>query len=402
MTTASLRTLSETPIRFYALAALGAVVTITVGSQVEWDPWQYENSILAEGWGEFAAQVTLAVWTAVPLLALRWPVPAALLALVPFALFTVLNDPHEWSFALFLALIGAAMVAVWQDRRWALLVAGAALLPVGSYLLGLTTILLPYETRIETWSDQGALERVITFGAYVVAVLICLGIALWMRRSAVTARRSAQLRARSEEVERASAVVGERARLARDLHDVVAHHVSLIAVRAETAPYTVPDLPPAARSLLAEIAADSRQALEELRGVLGILRRADDSPELAPQPTAGDIAALVEQARGAGASIEWETADLGDISPTAGYVAYRVVQELLTNARRHAGSAVVHLSTEQRDGGLTVRATNAVDGPITEGGGLVGMRERVEGLGGRVTVSVRQGMLEVVAEVPSG
>lgn len=382
------------------LAALGAVVTFAVGSQVDWDPWRDENSILADGWGRFAAQATLVLWTAIPFIALLWPIPAALLALVPFGLFTALNSPHDWSFALFLAMTGAAMVAVWRDRRSALLVAGAALLPVASYLLGVTAILLPFQTRVETWSGTDPLVRLVTFAFYAVAVVICLGVAEWMRHSAQVARRAAELQARADDVERESAVVGERARLARDLHDVVAHHVSLIAVRAETAPYTVPDLPPAARSLLAEIAADSRRALDELRGVLGILRRSDESPELAPQPTATDIAALVEQARSAGAAIEWETTDLGGVTPTAGYVAYRVVQEVLTNARRHAAGATVHLSTVGHDGGITVRATNAAAGPITEGGGLTGMRERVEALGGSLTLSVRDGMLSVVAEVP--
>jgi signal transduction histidine kinase len=396
------RATAATPIRFHVLAFLGTAATYVVGSRTEWDPWLHDNTTLADGWGDLAASLSLILWVAVPLGALLWPLRAAILAFVPFGFFTLLlSGRHEWPFALFLALTAAAMVALWSNRRSALIIASAALVPILSYLLGLTTILLPYQTRIETWPHQEPSSLVLTFGMYALAVSLCLGVAWWMRRSALASRYAAELEARSGEVERESAAVGERARLARDLHDVVAHHVSLIAVRAETAPYTVSDLTPEARTLLAEIAADSRRALDELRGVLGILRRSAESRELAPQPMAEDIAGLVEQARSAGAEIEWEATQLNAVTPTAGYVAYRVVQEALTNARRHAAGARVHLVTEGADGGVNVRATNNTsENPIVEGRGLTGMRERVEALGGTLTVRVREGMLEVVAKVP--
>ena len=168
-----------------------------------------------------------------------------------------------------------------------------------------------------------------------------MGLAAWRLR--VSGQRELErkaLAARSGEVEQQAAVVEERARLARDLHDVVAHHVSLIAVRAETAPYTHPDLDPQARSVLGDIAADARLALDELRGVLGILGRSG-AVERAPQPTWSDITALVERTRSAGVDIEMIGDTSAEVGPSAGYAAYRVVQEALTNARKHAPGARV-------------------------------------------------------------
>ena len=186
----------------------------------------------------------------------------------------------------------------------------------------------------------------------------------------------------------------ERARLARDLHDVVAHHVSLIAVRAETAPYTEPDLPDAHRPVLDEIAGDARRALDELRGVLGVLQRSEDQPELAPQPTLRDLPDLIDRSSRAGDRVVAYGVDAAWIVPdTVGYVAYRVVQEALTNARRHAPGAQVEVWLE-RDGDelvLTIaneaptraagRSAAASAGDI-DGWGLSGMAERVEALGG--------------------
>ena len=145
-------------------------------------------------------------------------------------------------------------------------------------------------------------------------------------------------------VENEAAVLDERSRLARDLHDVVAHHVSLIAVRAETAPYTYPDLSTDARLILSEIATDSRTALDELRGVLGILRRSDDAGRRTPQPSAIDIGGLVLKAQSTTDVVSASLQGLETVQPTPGYVAYRVVQEALTNARRHAPGAPVDVT----------------------------------------------------------
>jgi signal transduction histidine kinase len=192
--------------------------------------------------------------------------------------------------------------------------------------------------------------------------------------------------------------------LARDLHDVVAHHVSLIAVRAETAPYTHPGLSDSARTVLTDIAADARLALDELRGVLGILGRAGEDASRAPQPTWRDIASLVDRTQAAGADVRLAGPVDLDVPPSVGYVGYRVVQEALTNARRHAPGAPVTLELGATSQLLTVR----VSSPLTSGGasgsgqGLVGMRERVDAIGGRLNAGPTAEGFVVEAVLPRG
>ena len=249
--------------------------------------------------------------------------------------------------------------------------------------------------------------RLVSFAMFVVAVGAALGLAWWMRTSALRARRAAYLEARSAEVEGEAVVVGERARLARDLHDVVAHHVSLIAVRAETAPYTYPDLQPEARVVLADIAMDARGALDELRGVLGVLRRADEgAPERTPQPALADIATLVQSARAAGDQVVLDGDLAATVGSAQGYVAYRVVQEALTNARRHAPGKPVTVAVVGEGPRLRVRVTNPYlsasrhdDGSRR---GLVGMRERVEAVDGELTAGPAGDLFVVEADLPRG
>ena len=249
------------------------------------------------------ANLSILLLTAAPVLALRAPVFAALTGLSPLLLSLV--SVGDIPFVLYVSLVSVAMVAMWSRPRTAVALGVVSMLPVLSYLVGLSALLIPYGGgSVSTQYSYGVGDVVAQGVAYALATTIALLLAWWMRSSALRSRRAAGLAARADEVEHTSAVVGERARLARDLHDVVAHHVSLIAVRAETAPYTVDDLSPGARVVFAEIADDSRRALDELRGVLGILRRSSsssDEAERAPQPGAAEIGTLVEQARAAGA-----------------------------------------------------------------------------------------------------
>lgn len=394
--------LRATPLRFFAVALVGAALLAVVGQAVQWLPWATNRSILADGWGDGVHSISVVVWTVAPVLALRLPRLAGSVAALPFAA-TVVDAEPSWPITLFLALVLCAMVAAWESRRAAVVLGIAALVPVLTYSFGFTVIRLPYGVDIDSqYSDPRALA--LTFLLYAVAVTLALATARWMRSSYLRTREAAGLAARADDVEREAAVLGERARLARDLHDVVAHHVSLIAVRAETAPYTVPDLSPAGRTLLAAIADDSRRALDELRGVLGILRRSGEDPAPAPQPTASDIALLVESARDGGDDIEWEPADLSVVETPAGYAAYRVVQEALTNARRHAPGTRVLLETlVEGSGDLVVRVGNPATGAAAgEGRGLAGMRERVEALGGRLTVDRSADAVFVEARIPRG
>ena len=166
------------------------------------------------------------------------------------------------------------------------------------------------------------------------------------------------------ELERARrAVLVERTRIARELHDVVAHHMSLIAVQAETAPYRLSDLPESARAEFGSLSAVAREALAEMRRLLGVLR--DDQPAgLAPQPQLSDLPALVDAARRAGVSVELAVPGaMGDVPSGVAVCAYRIVQESLSNASQHAPGAAVSVSVGHDAGAVRLRVANGPGAP---------------------------------------
>jgi signal transduction histidine kinase len=194
---------------------------------------------------------------------------------------------------------------------------------------------------------------------------------------------------RTELEEARRAVLEERTRVARELHDVVAHHMSLIAVQTETARYRLPELQEAAVAEFASVSKQAREALSEMRRLLGVLR--DHRPaERAPQPQLGDVPALVAASVGVGMSVSLSMSeDTGRVPTAVGLCAYRVIQEALANASRHAPGSTVSVSLERNDGALCVQVTNGPGRPPASsavhpqpGHGLLGMRERVALLGG--------------------
>jgi signal transduction histidine kinase len=199
-------------------------------------------------------------------------------------------------------------------------------------------------------------------------------------------------------------LIEERTRIARELHDVVAHSMSLIQVQASTARYRVPDLPESALTEFDDIAATARTSLTEMRRILGVLRTEDHAAELAPQRGVDDIPALVEATRRAGAEIGLVQAVSGEIAPGVQIAAYRIVQEALSNAVRHAPGAAVSVSVAVDAAELTVRVRNApAAGATTPGGGhgLRGMAERAQLLGGSVEAGAdADGGWTVVAHLP--
>lgn len=193
-----------------------------------------------------------------------------------------------------------------------------------------------------------------------------------------------EVRADNLENLRQQAAMAERARIAREMHDLVAHSVSMIAVQAETAPYTLDNLDDRAKQEFAEIATSARTTLTEMRRLLGVLR-ADitTTMETAPQPGLARLPELIEQHDG-----EVDLDIVGERVPVPQAVdvsAYRIVQEALTNARVHAPGARVSIELAYRPGLLALRIADNGPGPSgkTESGhGLVGMRERALALGG--------------------
>jgi signal transduction histidine kinase len=207
------------------------------------------------------------------------------------------------------------------------------------------------------------------------------------------AQRDLAEQAQLTETERAQrAVLEERTRIARELHDVVAHHMSLIAVQAETAPFRIGDLPESARAEFGSMSATAREALSDMRRLLGVLRH-DQPAGLAPQPQLCDIPALVDAARRAGVAINFTAPPTFAQVPSAvGICAYRIVQESLSNASQHAPGAAVAVSVSQDREAVLLHVSNgpgvtasALRKERGSGHGLDGMRERVALLEGSLT-----------------
>jgi signal transduction histidine kinase len=221
------------------------------------------------------------------------------------------------------------------------------------------------------------------------------------------AQRALAVQTEHTELERARrAVLEERTRIARELHDVVAHHMSLIAVQAETAPYRLSDLPESARTEFGAISGVAREALTEMRRLLGVLRH-DQPAGLAPQPQLADLPALVDAARRAGVSVELSvTPEMDQVPSGVGVCAYRIVQESLSNASQHAPGAAVTVSVGHDAGAVLLRVANGPGGAASPsrnergpGHGLTGMRERVALLGGSLSAAPAPGGGFVVSAV---
>jgi signal transduction histidine kinase len=186
---------------------------------------------------------------------------------------------------------------------------------------------------------------------------------------------------------------GERARIARELHDVVAHHISMIAVQAETARLTTPGMPDDGAKRLLAIGDTARAALTEMRRLLGVLREdAGTETTRQPQPGLHQLNELIDESRhsgGAGTRLIVR-GQVGPLDPGVELTAYRIVQEALTNARRHAPGAAVDVELDYGDDALRLRVRDNGPGPPTgtsaarsaAGHGLLGMRERAAAVGG--------------------
>jgi len=212
---------------------------------------------------------------------------------------------------------------------------------------------------------------------------------------------------RNRDEEASRRVDEERLRIARELHDITAHSLSIIAVQSGAAAHVIDTNPADARKSLEAIRRTSRDALDELRAMLGVLRAGEegDAP-LAPAPSLSRLGDLIEPLMQAGYTMDADIdADLGEIPAVVEGSAYRIVQESLTNVVRHAGICRVSLRVCREDGALSITVDD--DGatpptPVTTGGhGLAGMRERVTALGGTFeAVPMLGGGFHVAARLP--
>jgi signal transduction histidine kinase len=337
------------------------------------------------------------VHCAAAVLAVRWPW-AGLGASVAgaLALMVVTADagpqwPWPWPVTVLLAhCLTVFVLALRHTWYWA-----ASLWSAGAMLTVLAPAVIAHGADAHAVAN-GVVLVSLSGGIALVGVIIRLWILSMVRMEEVE-RLSAEETGRRRELE-------ERNRIARELHDVVAHSMSVITVQASTARYRQPGLDEAIAREFEEIAASSRRALGEMRGLLGILRGQDTAPT-APMPALSDVTELVESTRASGAVITYVGTD-AVVPDAVGLTAFRVVQEALSNALRHAPGSAVAVTVTEDGHDLRVRVTNTApartDDP-TPGArlGLAGIRERAAALGGTVTAGpTPDGGFELTATLP--
>jgi signal transduction histidine kinase len=311
----------------------------------------------------------------------RWPVPVALVANVVAAFSGLASGPSV-----------LAVVSVATRRRW------REIALVGS--VGFAGAM--FFSAWQPTNEDDSLWLALTVNAIAAAAMIAWGLYIGSRRELVWTLRHRAERAEAEQelrVEQGRA--NERARIAREMHDVLAHRISQVSMHAGALAFREDLTPEQVHASASVIREKAHEALTDLRGVLGVLRGADGEPALAPQPTYADLDQLVEEARQAGQHVELrdEVEAAGEVPTAAGRTLYRIVQEGITNARKHApGSLLAIELTGSPTAGLTLEMRNPLGfGSATPGSGLglVGLTERAELRGGRLEAH-REGATFVV------
>jgi signal transduction histidine kinase len=327
----------------------------------------------------------------------RWPVPVFLATALASLVYYTLDfaDGPGW-IALFVALY---TLTAYGDGRRSLLIAGAsiAVLSVG-WLLAAADI------------EPRAAIGWVFFRIAASVMAAALGESVRSRRAvAAEAQERARQAERTREEEARSRVNAERLRIAREVHDTVAHAIAIINVQAGVTAYLLDKRPERARDALVTIEQTSAQALHEMRAVLDVLR--DEDNGRVPHPGLGQVAELAAVAREAGLDLELEVSSGPVPLPSAvDHTAYRILQESITNVLRHAGLTRVTVAVNQGTDVLEVRVSDdgaqssggpATAGPAGLGRGIAGMRERCGLLGGELIAGPRPGGgFEVTARLP--
>ncbi|MER5942045.1 histidine kinase [Streptomyces sp. NPDC001928] len=326
--------------------------------------------------------LTLSLGLSVPLLLRRTHPRAVLLAIAPFALV------NAWT--------GTALQAVLLQL---LVVFHIALRRPPRNLWWATALITAPVAVMAARHPQGTPDKDIVPVLMSIAVAVAVGITVRTRRDHTEALED---RARRLEIERDQqaqlAAAAERARIAREMHDIIGHNLSVITGLADGGQYAAAKSPERATQALHAIATTSRQALAELRRLLDVLRDEEHPrgphPELAPQPTLTDLTQLIEGVRAAGLPLHTTTHGTPDLPPGRQLTVYRVIQEALTNTLKHAGpgtTAHIELSYEEK-GAVTATVTDTGNGgpsQPTGGRGLPGMRERTALYGGTLEAGPR-------------
>jgi signal transduction histidine kinase len=349
--------------------------------------------------------VPLAVGLGLLLLARRWA-PVAVLAAATLAGGFILAVGYPSTPAVFATCCAAYAVAVYGQRAEGGELAGT--------LWGAAPALFAAAALAVTAVAPGVRNPSGVAGALTLAALVVgswvLGYAVRTRRDYVAELRDRAARLEAEEGERAArAVVDERLRIANELHDVIGHSISLIAIQAEAAARSARSNPDAVPVFLTAISAASRQALAEMRGMLAVLRPdatvLPTTEELSPQPGLEQLGDLIASVRAGGLETQLEVEPVR-LPPGIALAVYRIVQESLTNVLKHAGAgAKAGVTVIRSDRTLRVSVHDDGVGPSGRASsaahGIVGMRERVTAYGGTLHTGARLGGgFEVEASIP--
>jgi signal transduction histidine kinase len=383
------------PAGLHGLAWLDARVTKLVLGRVEWF-WLLGSiagvALLAATWPVLAAVYgvhvalagALALTTAgAVVVAVRLPITATIVASLGLFATAIASAPATglpWPVPATGIVAGVLVIAIIGLRhRWYLAVLAWAVIS-GASLAG---------ALIGTGGTGGAMANFTTFAAIGLGIVVLVAVVRQLRSSRGEIE---QVRALSAQEQRKRAELEERNRIAQELHDVVAHSLSVTSVQATTAKYRLPELAPEVVDEFDTIADSSRRALGEMRGLLRLLR-GDGDADLAPQPTLADLPQLIESSRASGAEVDYVDG-VGDgaareIPATVALAAYRIVQEGISNALRHAHGARIRVEVRRASEAIEV---DVVNGPADEsrpmhpspgaGLGLAGLRGRTEALGG--------------------
>ncbi|WP_158893828.1 sensor histidine kinase [Amycolatopsis anabasis] len=371
-------------LHLYALDALAAIAwtTVYIGFAYPSAP-DGQPSFTGPEWLAYLVAAAVGLPLAVRR---RWPIPVLGLVLAGMVAATLLNMTREPFSAVMFALYLVGLDEPFRRSITAL---------AGTLAISGATLLVSFLG--EPAPDWGGPQFY-----WAVVWLYCA--AGWATGFIVRTRREQTVRAR--ELFADQALADERLRIARELHDIVAHSMSLIAVKAAVGNHVAAEHPEEARDALRVIESTSRGALTEMRRLLGVLRseQSTEDAELGPAPGPAALGELAELARIGGAEVDLEVQGIEDIGEGIGLSVYRIVQEALTNVVKHAAPARCRVRVTGDGRQIRIEVTDDGHRPPAHGGpghGLIGMRERVMLYGGDFTAGPRpEGGFRVTATLP--
>ena len=375
--------------RAWLALVIDAAIVVTVATITEWNTWAF-RTVPGPKWLTAALPLLIAL----PLLWRRErPLLAASLVVAGIVGQAVVSGNSAEGLELIIAAgVAAYSVAAYSERRRAQV--GLAVLVVGYTIYALEDRNIRSGRTSELWA--GAFFGVALLAAWLIGIFVHSG------RERTTLQRLAAERERAAE----DAVTEERSRLARELHDIVSHNLSVVVLQAGGARAQGDGAP---AGTLEKIERSSREALVEMRRLLGVLREddADRTTALTPQPGIDQLQALAASMEAAGLPVELTVDGThDDLPPALELSVYRIVQEALTNTLKHAGPTYAHVQIRRHERTVTIDVVDGGGGGANRGHaggghGLVGMRERVALFGGELTAAPRpEGGFAVHATLP--